>query len=248
LNDIRLWLLAHQDDEVLGLHFNSKSARNYVVYLTDGVRTDAAFSSNVRVAEAKRAWNRLDPTAELNFLGTRHAIKDGMLAEQLNPSHLTELISICKSKGVNEIVSLELEGGHQDHDVTSLLAEELSKRLSLKLYVFPAYRALHQKYPFYAVMSSLTHNDNRMKKSLTARVMLAKLSFSMMRNYKTQFTTWVGLGPFVIIRYLFGHYSYLIYAAPRQKEQIFPTYILYSIRNVQTKLDYHKLKTEISKW
>ena len=63
----RLWLLAHQDDEVLGLHLNFPSVRNFVVYLTDGVRVGAKYDPSFRVEEARNAWSKIDRNAELIF-------------------------------------------------------------------------------------------------------------------------------------------------------------------------------------
>jgi hypothetical protein len=148
MNSGRLWLLAHQDDEVLGLHLNSNSFVNHVIYLTDGVRRGATYNSSKRVSEAQAAWNQIDKNAEVIFFGTDHALKDGTLCEEFSPFHLTEPIKISLKRDIKEIVSLQLEGGHQDHDIVSMLAEELAFRLSLDLYIFPACRALHNKYPF----------------------------------------------------------------------------------------------------
>ena len=248
MTDTRLWLLAHQDDEVLGLHLNSRSYRNYVIYLTDGVRRNATYGSKKRASEAKRAWQSLDPDAELNFFGTVHSIKDGILAQLVNPSHLTELISICQEKEIREIVSLQLEGGHQDHDITSLLAEELSRRLSIKLTVYPAYRAVHKRLPLYAVMSSVMVNDKRVKSSFLTRMRLARRSILLMKNYQTQITTWIGLGPSIIFKYLFGKCTYLSYVPSQEQKQSLPINLLYTIRNSRSSLDYGKFRREISMW
>ena len=248
LINARLWLLAHQDDEVLGLHLNSRSYRNYVIYLTDGVHRNATYGSTKRAAEAGRAWQSLDPSAELNFFGTVHSIEDGILAQQVNASHLNELISICQDKGIREIVSLQLEGGHQDHDITSLLAEELSRRLSLKLTVFPAYRALHKRFPLYAVMSSTKVNNKSVQSSFLTRIKLARRSFLLMKNYQTQITTWIGLGPFILFKYLFGKCTYLSYVPSQEMKQSLPINLLYTIRNSHSGLDYGKFCREISTW
>ena len=178
----RLWLLAHQDDEVLGLHLYSNTSSNRVIYLTDGVRTGANYTSGKRVDEARMAWNVIDRNAELIFFGTDHALKDGSLTEQISVYHLNELIAICQNYDINEIVTLQLEGGHQDHDIVSMIAEELSLRLSLDLVTFPGYRALHKKYPIYAVMSSSFKLMQKNNLSIVSRLRFTRQAFILMKN------------------------------------------------------------------
>jgi len=244
----RLWLLAHQDDEVLGLHLYSNLMSNFVVYLTNGVRTDANFNSLTRVEEARESWRKIDGTAELIFFGTDHALKDGELQSQINIAHLDELICICRERKINEIVTLQLEGGHQDHDITSMLAEELSVRLSLKLVAFPAYRALHKTFPFYTVMSPISKVIEKNSLSLVKRMQLARQSYRLMKNYKTQIITWVGLGPFVILKYLFGRPAQLILIDTQRENQELPKKFLYAIRKKNQKINYVAFRKEISNW
>ena len=244
----RLWLLAHQDDEVLGLHLHSNLMSNTVVYLTNGVRTDANFNSLSRVEEARESWRKLDGKAELIFFGTDHALKDGELQNQINIAHLDELISICRVGKINEIVTLQLEGGHQDHDITSMLAEELSVRLSLKLVAFPAYRALHKTFPIYAVMSPISKVIEKNSLSLVKRMQLARQAYWLMKNYKTQIVTWVGLGPFVILKYLFGKPAHLTLLDTQRVNQELPKKFLYAIRKKNEYINYVAFRNEISNW
>lgn len=244
----RLWLLAHQDDEVLGLHLNSNSAVNHVIYLTDGVRSGATYDSSKRVNEAQAAWNQIDQNAELIFFGTDHALKDGTLREEITPFHLSELTKICQKRDINEIVTLQLEGGHQDHDIVSMLAEELALRLSLDLYTFPAYRALHKKYPVYAVMSSSHKSTEKKSLSIVVRLRFAKQSLILMKNYGSQLSTWIGLGPFVIFKYLIGNPSFNLQPSTSRATQGFPTRLLYANRKNAQPLDYESFRKGISKW
>jgi hypothetical protein len=248
MNRGRLWLLAHQDDEVLGLHLNSNSVVNHVIYLTDGVRSGATYNSSKRVNEARAAWNQIDKNAELIFFGTDHALKDGTLREVCSPLHLSELIKICQKRDIKEIVSLQLEGGHQDHDIVSMLAEELAFRLSLDLYTFPAYRALHKRYPVYAVMSSPHNSREKRNLSIVLRLRFTKQSFILMKNYGSQLSTWLGLGPFVILKYLIGNPSFNLHSSSSKTAQRFPKKLLYANRKKVQPLDYEIFRKEISNW
>ena len=244
----RLWLLAHQDDEVLGLHLHSNLVSNFVVYLTNGVRADANFNSLTRIEEARESWHQIDKSAELIFFGTEHALRDGELQSQINVGHLDELISICRERRINEIVTLQLEGGHQDHDITSMLAEELSVRLSLKLVAFPAYRALHKTFPIYTVMSPIPKIIEKNSLSLVRRMQLARQSYRLMKNYRTQIITWVGLGPFIILKYLVGKPTHIILIDTQRENQELPKKFLYAIRKKNKKINYVGFRKEISSW
>jgi hypothetical protein len=244
----RLWLLAHQDDEVLGLHLNSNSAVNHVVYLTDGVRTGATYNSSKRINEAQASWNQIDKNAELIFFGTDHALKDGTLREVISPFHLSELIQICQKHDIKEIVSLQLEGGHQDHDIVSMLAEELAFRLSLDLFTYPAYRALHKRYPIYAVMSSSHKSTEKKNLPILLRLRYTKQSFILMKNYGSQLSTWIGLGPFVIVKYLIGNPSFNLRSSTSRTTQEVPSMLLYANRKKVQPLSYESFRKEISNW
>jgi hypothetical protein len=244
----RLWLLAHQDDEVLGLHLHSNSYANHVVYLTDGVRTGAVYNSEKRVCEAQMAWNKIDRNAELIFFGTAHGLKDGALRKEIDFSHLNALITICQNRDIDEIVTLQLEGGHQDHDTVFMLAEEISLRLSLELFSFPAYRSLHKKFPFYAVMSSTSKFKESESQSIVSRFNFARQAIILMKNYRTQLMTWAGLGPFVILKYLLGNPSYIHQSVLIKKSQDFPIKLLYANRNKEDAINYENFRKEISTW
>ena len=244
----RLWLLAHQDDEVMALHLHSNSVNNFVVYLTNGVRTGADYNAGTRVHEARSAWSEIDQGAELIFFGTEHSLLDGELQSQLNNSHLRELILICCDRKIDEVVTLQLEGGHHDHDIASMFAEELSRRLAVKLIVFPGYRAVFKKFPIYVVMSSWIEKDVKESLPVVARIRLAKQSLMIMRSYGSQITTWVGLGPFVILKYLLGSPTYLFLTDRQNMMQEFPKKLLYVNRKKHEKIDYEGFRKKLSSW
>jgi hypothetical protein len=216
--------------------------------LTDGVRIGANYNSEKRVSEARRSWNEIDSKADLIFFGTNHSLKDGELRKEINFFHLHELIAICQNRNINEIVTLQLEGGHQDHEVVSMLAEEISSRLGLDLITFPAYRALHKKYPFYAVMSSTHKSKEKFKLSIVLRFRITKQAFIIMKNYNSQLTTWLGLGIFVILRYSVGKPTFVRHSKLWNSNQIIPSKLLYQNRNKELRIDYEGFRNEISSW
>jgi hypothetical protein len=244
----RLWLLAHQDDEIVALHLCSESKNNSVIYLTDGVRRGAKFGTELRIQEAKKVWGEIDKGALLNFFGTKYAIRDGSLVETLNAEHLMELVSICKAQDIQEIVTLQLEGGHQDHDVTSILAEELSRRLKIRLLTFPAYRALHHRFPVYSVMTLDRNASRHSFEPEVKKLKIAIQSISLMTRYRSQTRTWIGLGPFVFLKYLLGKPRYLVQEVSDRKIQDNPTKMLYLNRHQHESVNYLKLREQMSSW
>lgn len=244
----RLWLLAHQDDELFGLHLNSKIFVNHVVYLTDGVPVGVNYRPERRVNEALRAWKEIDTNAEIIFFGTHHNLRDGELAQQIDILHFRELVLICQNRGIEEIVALQLEGGHQDHDIVSILAETLSKRLKIDLITFPAYRTTSNKFPFYVVMSSSLNMTRESRHSLTSRKFLIIQAFKLMKYYKSQLTTWIGLGPFVIFKYFFGNLSFIKQNGTSIRPQDNPNKLLYENRKKQIAIDYHYYRKKIANW
>jgi hypothetical protein len=244
----RLWLLAHQDDELMALHLCSESNNNSVLYLTDGVRIGAKFSANLRMQEAIAVWAEIDKDAILIFFGAKHAIRDGTLLETLNASHLKELTSVCVERGIEEIVTLHLEGGHQDHDVTSMLAEELSRRLKIRLLTFPAYRALHGRIPLYSVMSMIRSTSLQSVTPPVERLKYAIQAFGVMNRYRSQARTWIGLGPFVLLKYLFGKPSYFIHNFSNRYSQKLPSKLLYLNRHQNEAIDYENFRKKLSSW
>jgi LmbE family N-acetylglucosaminyl deacetylase len=244
----RLWLLAHQDDELMALHLFTESNNNSVVYLTDGVRIGAKFSANLRMQEAIAVWAEIDKDAILIFFGAKHAIRDGTLLETLNATHLKELASVCVERGIEEIVTLHLEGGHQDHDVTSMLAEELSRRLKIRLLTFPAYRALHGRFPLYSVMSMIKSTSMQSVTPRVERLKSAIQSLGVMSRYRSQVRTWIGLGPFVLLKYLFGKPIYFIHHFSNRYSQKLPTKLLYVNRHQHEAIDYENFRKKLTSW
>jgi hypothetical protein len=129
-----------------------------------------------------------------------------------------------------------------------MLAEELAFRLSLDLYTFPAYRALHKKYPVYAVMSSPHKSTKKMSLSIVLRLRFTKQSFILMKSYRSQLTTWIGLGPFVIVKYLIGNPSFNLQSPTSKTTQGFPSRLLYANRRKVQPLDYESFREGISNW
>ncbi len=244
----RLWILAHQDDEVFGLHLIEDSTNNFILYLTDGVRLGAEYSSENRNEEARKSWNLIDNRSEVNFFGSTHSIKDGMLLDSFKPAHLHEIIDLCLLQNIDEIITLEFEGGHQDHDIASLISQEISRRLSLDCLTYTSYRAVHKSFPFYKVMSSQKQMMSEPRNPLIRKCRLTFNSFKVMRIYKTQISTWFGLGIFILLRYFFGTPGFRKVLPSGDKLDILPLHFLYVNRRKFKRIDFLSFLHEIHGW
>ena len=198
-----LFILAHTDDEILALHLIRHEFSRYVfVYLTNGTPKDVRFTSQIRNNENLRALKMLDINFELHHFGTQHKINDGQLAREFTEIEFSKLLQLVNNLHVNLLISTDFEGGHQDHDAAYLIAAKIGKKLQLPLVAFPAYRASGKYLPSFRVMhpKNLKHTKLRMH-SMENRWELTTLALSLMREYKTQFKTWVGLGIPVLKNY-----------------------------------------------
>ena len=72
-----LWILAHPDDEILALHLalDSPNSMNFVIYLTDGLRSGSPFSPESRQKEARAAWNLISVNNSIVFFGSDNLVK-----------------------------------------------------------------------------------------------------------------------------------------------------------------------------
>lgn len=244
-----LWILAHADDEILGLRLmdSHTGSTDSVIYLTDGVRAQAAYSTETRKKEAKASWESLSKAVSISFFGTENSLPDGNLAEDFNKEHYKKLLNLVNATNPDRIITLAFEGGHQDHDMTSLIAASIATKLNLDIVVFSAYRALYKYLPFYAVMSP---NSSPFPQNLRAyqRLRLASLSLKLMKIYRTQKSTWVGLGPFVFLKYLLGRSNVRSQSPSESYFQYAPTKYLYINRKKAPLTDYQHVIRNLTDW
>ena len=245
-----LWILAHPDDEILALHLALESANsiNFVIYLTDGLRSGSTYPSELRQREAKNAWNLISINNTIIFFGSDNQLKDGSLSEGFKEFHFKSLIAIVSDLSFNRLITLDFEGGHQDHDATSLIANAIATELKVEILTFPAYRSSHPHFPLYAVMKQKNHNGSFAQIKRGRRIKLSLLSLKLMSTYRSQKLTWVGLGLFVIYKYLFGKLSIIEPNKIQDIEASVPDKFLYVQRKKAPLVDYPLLIKNLSKW
>jgi LmbE family N-acetylglucosaminyl deacetylase len=199
-----LCLFAHQDDEIAmatRIRFESRAGNPiYCAMLTNG--SAYGMSSAVRDAESLTVLKKLGvSTDRIFFLGSRQGIADRKLVYSLE--HCLELLEIqLSSTVIDQIFCLAWEGGHPDHDASHLLALALARRRGLlpQTWQFSLYHGRGMPGGLFRVMTPLTAATKWQRRRITLRdaVSIALL----VRHYRSQRSSWVGLLPETLLRLL----------------------------------------------
>jgi LmbE family N-acetylglucosaminyl deacetylase len=231
----------------MGLHLlgNNESEINHVAYLTNSVPNYAQFDGKTRQKECIAAWDVLRPSVGISFLGHNLNLQDGNLHRSFDEECFGELLALTNSIECDEIVTVALEGGHQDHDITSLVAERIAMLTGLPLILFPTYHAPKNRINRYSVMTSRNASSIDFVLSPARRIELFLATIRIIAKYKTQSRTWVGLAPFIFIRYLMGRVTYEKFLKVESWVQADPNFFLYSNRNKCEIIDYKLFRLKL---
>jgi LmbE family N-acetylglucosaminyl deacetylase len=199
--ETRLFLLAHQDDEIafapLLARLKTSGQPVRVVYMTDGGAGRA--TPERRGAESLRALASLGvPVTEISFLGTALAVPDGSLFRRLSEVYAA-LEEDCRSLGVpREIYTLGWEGGNADHDAAHVIAMALAiaQNRIHRTWQVPFYRAVDRGPPWFTLFAPLAANGPVTQLALTRRE--SRLRAALIRFYPSQWQALAGLGPLIL--------------------------------------------------
>jgi len=201
-----LFLFAHQDDETpVFLEIETLCAQGHrvlVAYLTSGTLDGSP--SPRRNAESTRVLTRLGVNRQdIAFLGTHHQLPDGRLPEYREQAKVA-LMNWLQDKGpIEQLFCLAWEGGHQDHDALYTVAVELHTEHAIgrQAFQFPYYHGKGLIGSWFKVLDPISENGPAIRRHIPwpSRV---RYLFWCLSNYPSQFTSWVGLGPFFAWHYL----------------------------------------------
>ncbi len=227
-----LIICPHADDELFTLSFIY--SRKFTIHKTDMVILDR---NNKRLLEAKKS----SEIHNFDIISVPKSINiwDGHFHDSLK-----DLIKLMTEYRENYdlILSPMIEGGHQDHDTTTLsllLSEGDKSHKNNNIFLYPCYTNTN-KFPWiYRCGISKSSNS------------LYKLYFKMPSNwfiiifktvifaYKSQIKTWLLLLPAITFAYLRGEMNYLIKA-----DKSMLNYLLGNIPNVPLYEIYRGFKKE----
>ncbi|MBV9526955.1 MAG: PIG-L family deacetylase [Sphingomonas sp.] len=201
-----LFILAHPDDELAfapALYRLARQAKPVrLIYLADGALRSA--SAAVRHAESEAALASIGiDRSSLSFLGSQQGIEDGHLYKHLCRGLEAIERLVPPNVPIAGIFTLAWEGGHPDHDSAHLIAAAFAAKRGLEEDVWQVafYRAADRlPAPAFSVSAPLAANGPVQSSKLT--LVERRLARRMMRHYRSQWRSFIGLGPFIIWRSL----------------------------------------------
>jgi len=219
---VALFLFAHQDDEFgvfARIEKELRAGRRVrCAYITDGAVTA---DPDLRDAESRAVLQKLGvSTHDIFFMGRQLGIGDG---------HLHSSVDVL-SGWLNAFLDMQplivacfvpaWEGGHPDHDLLHAVAVRLfAARGCLEIVrQYSLYHGLGCIGPLFHVLSPLPQNGPVELQAISWRDRLRYLRFCL--SYPSQWRSWVGLFPFVLLRYLSAGFQQLQHVSiPRLGER-----------------------------
>jgi len=205
---ISLFIFAHQDDEFGVFHKIVDELLNrrrvYCVYLTDGVLKGC--SSKVRNRESVSVLKKLGVFEnDIYFVGDILSISDGRLIGSLKAGYdwlKYKIIELNVDSEVASIYTPAWEGGHPDHDAAHAITVAVANKLDITSHVhqFSLYNGYKCFGKFFNVMTIIPTNGPVVKSKLQWSSKFYFLYLCL--NYPSQAKTWLGLFPFVVLKYL----------------------------------------------
>jgi LmbE family N-acetylglucosaminyl deacetylase len=196
-------ILPHPDDEVFCLHI-LRYFQNYeltFIFLTNGSPTNDLRSAYRREIESRVAIDFVSKGAEILNYGLVNGLTDGKLARQFSRYDLKNLNDfIGQGSKPCFFVSPILEGGHQDHDATFIITENLCRSWAADHYTFPLYSSSHFSFPFFRTMKK-SQGSLTFSQTLMSRLSFVRSTLKLIKIYKTQKGTWLGLSLPVLFHY-----------------------------------------------
>lgn len=202
-----LFLFAHPDDDIFVRPLLREQVRQQrrvvVVYLTHGGAC-GRFSVSRRRNEAMRAMRSAGiADQDVHFVGIDRGIADGELFGHMEDCFQQVCVTASRVERIESVVSHAWEGGHPDHDAAHLVARAVASLHGCldQSRAFPAYRSADIAGLPFAVYAPHKSNGPRCDFRLGMREGMETLL--AMRHYRSQWKTFLGLGPGIALQLLF---------------------------------------------
>lgn len=144
--------------------------------------------------------------SDIYFIGEQFGIADRCLIENLDTVGRW-LEQLVQNLSIRYVYVMAWEGGHPDHDAIHAVAVQVMKDRGCLEFLrqFPLYNGWKLHWKFFSVLRPLPQNGpiTRIRISWAARIRY--LSYCM--QYHSQFTSWIGLFPFVVLHYVISGYQ-----------------------------------------
>jgi LmbE family N-acetylglucosaminyl deacetylase len=198
-----IFLLPHPDDEfgVFAEIDATRAAGNRAlcIFLTDGAA--AGQSPERRNAESTGVLQKLGvDSADIAFLGCQLDVPDGSLAQHLTRVKAGVEAIVGASTPFDRIYMPAWEGGHQDHDAAHLIGLALAGERRTAAFQFSLYHGEGLPGILFRVLAPLPQNGAVIVRRIGWRARFAYLRHCL--SYPSQWKTWVGLWPLVLVDYV----------------------------------------------
>jgi N-acetylglucosamine malate deacetylase 1 len=236
---MNIYLFAHQDDEFFCLPYIRNDILSNVtvniVYLTNGCFNGV--TSAVRNIESLKTFSEIGVGSDnVYFLGEKLQIDDGQLYNNVDIV-ISSLNCLFKDEDIGKVIFPCFEGGHQDHDSISYVIGYMDMFKTTQKLQFPLYNAYKMPKPLFSVFKIIKEQEISCEEFI-----FNFLDLRHIFNYTSQKKSFLGLGPFILLRFLFNrkvklvkfNYSY-IQRRPHNGE------LLYE-RRTKLKFDYIDMK------
>ena len=234
---MKVFIFAHQDDEVFLLPHILNFERKLFIYLTSGVSAGSSvLILENRTTEAKDVFEKhlTHLNSIVNWWGLENSVPEGELHKFVNRENLMSLETLIRNQPepVTEILTTAFEGAHQDHDSAAVISRRLAEIFlveAIEISTYPqwlskvySFRVLHPRQPLISLKFE--------------RLRTLRMAFRLMAGYKSQRTTWLGLGPAVLATFAFRRYRS---STPRPVELIHPCFYEFRARAHQSEVLEH---------
>ena len=204
---MKVFLLAHQDDEVFLLPHVMDSEQKLFIYLTSGVSEGLSrLKLERRTTEAKAVFQKYLAgfNSEVIWWGLENLVPEGQLHKFLSEVNLASIERRVRGHGarVTQIITTTFEGAHQDHDSAAVVSRKLAKIFQVNCIEISTYPQWFSRFYSFKVLNPKAP-DARLN---FARFKTMGLALKLMASYKTQRTTWLGLGPATLLAYAIRPY------------------------------------------
>ena len=221
VNSKILIILAHLDDEFaiapLLKNLTKKNQNIKVIYCAERLNSDLKIQRKRRL-ENKSALNYLGINSKnIIYMNDEYYIND--LEIHLSKSIIYNFLkNTFESFRFDTLLTLNLEGGHPDHDSLSLIIDKFSKSNKVKALFFPAYNYRKTLYiiPFSVLRPLEIQNKFFKKKRLNKFCWYHSLVLSFI--YKSEWVAFYKIIPFIIIKLFFS--NFIFYTERLQKDSI----------------------------
>ena len=204
---MKVFLLAHQDDEVFLLPHIMDSEQKLFIYLTSGVSEgSSSLKLEKRTREAKAIFQKYLAgfNSEVIWWGLENSVPEGQLHKFVSEENLSAIEKAIRNKGtkITQILTTTFEGAHQDHDSAAVVSRKLAKTLQVDCIEMSSYPQWFSK--FYSFKVLIPHSVDGEFEFVRFRTLV--LALKLMVGYKTQRKTWLGLGPATLGAFAFRKY------------------------------------------